>query len=683
VAWVEAHAKKTDGNTEEAIDPNDKEAQRRAWVQQACQPDYREILFQSADLKSFQATVAGWNLDRLQHPQTILEFYAKHTDLSDAVEAQPGKDNKALAALLRLGRAPIERALKSIDQRRAELEEDERTYVEAVRNLRDALRDVTYYREQLQESNRKELDSLVRVLGGGYMAPSTGGDAIRNPKAVPTGRNLTAINMDKTPTPQSWRVGQQLAESTIQEKLASNGQYPKKVAVTLWGGELIRTEGTQIAMIFHFLGVEPVRNARGTVHAVKLVPMEELQRPRIDVIVQTSGQARDIAASRLFLIDEAVKLASVADDTGDYANYVREGTLAAEAMMKEKGLSPLDARSFATARVFGGVNGNYGTGIMGLVESGNRWDDDTELTDQYLKNMGAIYTKDHWGHYESGIFTAALQNTDTVVHSRSSNTWGPLSLDHVYEFMGGINAVIRNVTGNEPDAMFSDLRNPQNPQVQGAKEAIWTESRTTLLNPKYIKAIQVEGSSAAESFAETFRNTYAWNVFKPEAVDNELWEGFYNVYVKDSLNLDMKSYFKNKNPYALQEMSAVMLETIRKGYWEANAETIKTLAELHVELVKDHEPGCSGFVCDNAKLRDMIAQNVSTEVAQVYRQQIEQVRVGKRTQAVAGMQLKKESLTLDRIKTLVSQSLPTILILLGLVSVFVAAIYIGARRHRG
>jgi cobaltochelatase CobN len=411
--------------------------------------------------------------------------------------------------------------------------------------------------------------------------------------------------------------------------------------------------------------------------------MEELQRPRIDVIVQTSGQARDIAASRLFLIDEAVKLASVADDTGDYANYVREGTLAAEAMMKEKGLSPLDARSFATARVFGGVNGNYGTGIMGLVESGNRWDDDTELTDQYLKNMGAIYTKDHWGHYESGIFTAALQNTDTVVHSRSSNTWGPLSLDHVYEFMGGINAVIRNVTGNEPDAMFSDLRNPQNPQVQGAKEAIWTESRTTLLNPKYIKAIQVEGSSAAESFAETFRNTYAWNVFKPEAVDNELWEGFYNVYVKDSLNLDMKSYFKNKNPYALQEMSAVMLETIRKGYWEANAETIKTLAELHVELVKDHEPGCSGFVCDNAKLRDMIAQNVSTEVAQVYRQQIEQVRVGKRTQAVAGMQLKKESLTLDRIKTLVSQSLPTILILLGLVSVFVAAIYIGARRHRG
>jgi cobaltochelatase CobN len=249
--------------------------------------------------------------------------------------------------------------------------------------------------------------------------------------------------------------------------------------------------------------------------------------------------------------------------------------------------------------------------------------------------------------------------------------------------MGGLNAVIRNVTGNDPDAMFSDLRNQYNPRIQGAKEAIWTESRTTLLNPKYITAMQQEGSSAAEQFAETFRNTYGWNVLKPEAIDNELWNGFYDVYVEDSLGLDMKAYFKDKNPYALQEMSAVMLETIRKGYWETTPEVIKNLAELHAELIRDHEPGCSGFVCDNAKLRDMIAQNLTPEVAQAYQQQIEQVRVGNRVEAVAGMQLKKEILTLEKIKNLVSQSLPTILMLLCLVGLFIAAVFIGARRHRG
>jgi cobaltochelatase CobN len=683
-AWVAANSKnETDSKSESAVDPNDKAEQRREWIAEACQSDYSSVLFETTDMTSFTNAVEKWNLETTLNVKSILNFYSKHTDLSEDIGALPGKDNRAIAAILRLGRAPIERALKVVTKQQTSLEDEEQTYVEAIRTMRDVLQDVTLYKESLLSSTSSELDSLVRVLSGGYVAPSTGGDPLRNPKSVPTGRNLTAINMEKVPTPQAWKVGVKLADSVLQEKLAKTGNYPRKVAVTLWGGELIRTEGTQIAMIFHLLGVEPVRNARGTVHAVKLVPSEKLQRPRIDVVVQTSGQARDIAASRLFLIDEAVKMASAAEDPAKFPNHVKEGTIAAEQVMKEKGLSPLDAQNFATARIFGGVNGNYGTGIMGLVEAGDRWEDDQELTDQYLKNMGAIYTKEHWGHYEPGIFTAALQSTDTVVHSRSSNQWGPLSLDHVYEFMGGLNAVIRNVTGNDPDAMFSDLRNQYNPRIQGAKEAIWTESRTTLLNPKYITAMQQEGSSAAEQFAETFRNTYGWNVLKPEAIDNELWNGFYDVYVEDSLGLDMKAYFKDKNPYALQEMSAVMLETIRKGYWETTPEVIKNLAELHAELIRDHEPGCSGFVCDNAKLRDMIAQNLTPEVAQAYQQQIEQVRVGSRVDAVAGMQLKKEILTLEKIKNLVSQSLPTILMLLCLVGLFIAAVFIGARRHRG
>lgn len=562
------------------------------------------------------------------------------------------------------------------------LQVQEQARVEALRTVLDSLQSVVRYREALLSSTWAEFDSLVRVLSGGYIAPSTGGDPIANPQAVPTGRNLTAIDMDRVPTPQAWQVGVQLAQSLLEQRRAQTGDYPQKVAVTLWGGELIRTEGTQIAMILHLLGVEPVRNVGGVVHAVRLVPMETLQRPRIDVVVQTSGQARDIGASRLFLIDEAVRLASAADDPPEFPNRVRQGTLAAEQVMKQQGLSPLDARTFATARIFGGVNGNYGTGIMGLVEAGDRWEDDQELTDQYLKNMGAIYTKEHWGHYRPGVFEAALQNTDTLIHSRSSNNWGPLSLDHVYEFMGGLNAVIRNVTGNDPDALFTDLRNRYRPRLQGVREAIWTESRTTLMNPRYITAMQQEGSSAAEHFAETFRNTYGWNVLRPAAVDTELWEGLYDVYVEDSLGLDMRAYFEATNPYALQEMSAVMLETIRKGYWQADPEVIRTLAGLHVELVRDHQPGCSGFVCDNAKLRDLIARNVAPDAATTYRQQIEQVRVGHNAETVEGMQLKKETLTLEAIMGMVSQSLPAILMLLCLVGLFIGAVAVGARRHR-
>jgi len=94
---------------------------------------------------------------------------------------------------------------------------------------------------------------------------------------------------------------------------------------------------------------------------------------------------------------------------------------------------------------------------------------------------------------------------------------------------------------------------------------------------------------------------------KPAEIDTELWEGLNDVYIKDTQNLGMEKYFRAKNPFALQEMSAVMLEAIRKGYWKPDQKTIKNLANLHAGLIKDFKPGCSVFVCDNVKLRNMIS----------------------------------------------------------------------------
>jgi len=330
-----------------------------------------------------------------------------------------------------------------------------RKFVEALRTYKDTLHAIQGYKSGLEQSPVNELNTVINFFSGGYVSPSSGGDAITNPGAIPTGRNMFSIDVEMTPTPEAWEVGVKLAKETINRKVEKTGMFPKKIAITLWGGEFIRSKGVELAMIFYFLGVEPVRSARGQIVDVRLIPAKELKRPRIDVVVQTSGQFRDIAASRIFLINRAVDLASDADDAPGSINHVREGTLLAEKVMKQKGISPLDARAFSRARVFGPVDGNYGTGIMGLVEAGDRWQNNEEIADRYLKNMGAIYTKEHWGYYKPGIFEGALQQTDTVVHKRSSNVWGPLSLDHVYEFMGGISATVRQVTGNDPDAYFT------------------------------------------------------------------------------------------------------------------------------------------------------------------------------------------------------------------------------------
>ena len=490
--------------------------------------------------------------------------------------------------------------------------------------LEAAVAGVDRHRDGLRDSSDLELESVVRALAGGYVEPSPGGDPIVNPDAVPTGRNLFSIDAEKTPSPEAWTVGRRLAESLLDEHRRRHDAYPRKVAFTLWPTDFIGTEGATIGQIFYLLGVEPVWDPRGRVADLRLMPAAELGRPRIDVVVQTAGQLRDLAASRLALINRAVAMAADARDGEKHANFVHAGRLRAEEVMKEKGLSPADARRFSTLRVFGGVNGNYGTAIMEMVERGDRWEEDAEVAGQYLRNMGAVYDEGElWSFYAEGIFEAALADTEIVVQPRQSHTWGALSLDHVYEFMGGLSAAVRHVTGRDADAYFNDFRNMNRPRVTDLEETIWTEARSTLLNPAYIGEMQEGGASSAEHFAETFRNTYGWNVMKPAAIDDALWNELYEVYVDDRYDLGVEAFFRRENPYALQEMTAVMLETVRKGLWDATAEQVAVLAELHTRLVEEFEAGCSGFVCDNAALASFIAEQAPAELAAAYRSELQ------------------------------------------------------------
>ncbi len=523
---------------------------------------------------------------------------------------------------------------------------EELDYLKALKGYAETLQSIRAYHKAIVDSPTVEMDTIVNALGGGYVLPQSGGDPVVNPNSIPSGRNTYGISAESTPTPEAWEVGKMLVDQMIAAHRERTGDYPNKVAFTLWSSEFVRQEGTTIAEVLYLLGVEPVRNARGRVHDVQLIPIEQLKRPRIDVVVQTSGQFRDLAASRIYLINKAVALASTADDGPDYPNRVREGTVAAETVMKQKGASPADAKELSTLRVFGGLNGSYSTGIMGMVEAGDRWEEDSEIAERYLYNMGAVYDKEHWGRYQPGMFEAALQNTDTVLQPRSANTWGPLSLDHVYEFMGGMNLAVRHVTGENPTSYFSDMRNPTKPVIQNAKQAIWAEARTTMLNPKYIAALQEEGASAADTFAETIRNTYGWEVMQPELIDEAVWDKYNEVYIEDKHDLKIQEFFREKNPYALQEMTAVMLETARKGYWNPDPEVLRNIAELHAQLVEEFEAGCSGFVCDNAKLREMISQALNAESKQAYLANIEAVRVAsEQAEAAEGVTLSKEDVT--------------------------------------
>lgn len=518
-------------------------------------------------------------------------------------------------------------------------------YANAITEVERALRNIDVYRQALSKSPENELSSVVNALNGGFIAPTSGGDPVLNPNILPTGRNMFAVNAEETPSAVAWEKGKELAENTISMYRKNHGDsIPRKVSYTLWSSEFIETEGATIAQVLYMLGVEPVRDPFGRVTDLKLIPSEKLGRPRIDVVVQTSGQLRDLAASRLFLISRAVKMAAEAKDD-KFPNYVAEGVVESEKHLVDKGVSPKEARELSTARVFGGVNGNYGSGIQGMVEAGDRWENSSEIAETYISNMGAIYgSEEAWEKMRDYAFEAALTRTDVVVQPRQSNTWGALSLDHVYEFMGGMNLAVHNVTGKDPEAYLSDYRNRNRVRMQEVKEAIGVESRTTILNPSYIKEKMKGGAGDASAVADVIRNTYGWNVMKPAAIDNELWNDIYDTYIEDKNNLGVKNYFKSANPAAMQEMTAVMLETVRKGMWKASPEQVAKLAELHTEMVNEFGAACSGFVCDNAKLREFIASKAPQQSAAEYNKAVAEVRA-ENISSDDGMVMKRDELS--------------------------------------
>lgn len=601
-------------------------------IKQAAEPKMNRMM--AAMLAKMQQDTAGGKKPKLGHghpsgipktgkmPESVRNMLEKKQQAAEDKPAAPA--GKGMPADSAARKKPLDGTSGATVQMDT-VTREQLLFANAILDIQRAIQNVNAYREYLRKSPQQELDNFVAALSGRYVAPSPGGDVIADPNVLPTGRNLYGINAEATPTPAAWEKGKEMARILLAEHAkAHGGATPQKVSFTLWSGSFIESEGATLAEILYLLGVEPIRDQFNRVLDIRLIDAKELGRPRVDVVVQTSGQLRDVASSRLTLLQKAVDMAAAA---GEEDNYVAKGRDDAERVLLDKGFSPKEAREYATQRIFGGANGMYGTGITAMVESGDRWENEVEIAEVYLHNMGASYGNEkNFGSFKPGIFEAALQNTEAVVQPRQSHTWGALSLDHVYEFMGGMSLTVRNVTGHDPDAYFNDLRNRHQARVQDLKTAIGVETRSTLFNPVYMKEQMKEGASAASAMAETVRNTYGWNVMKPKAIDGAVWDQYYEIFVNDKLQVGVKDFFERENPAALQEATAVMLETARKGYWNATPEQLRQLAALHTELVEKHDAGCSGFVCDNAKLRTFIGAQLPDGAAARYQEKIAEAR---------------------------------------------------------
>lgn len=452
---------------------------------------------------------------------------------------------------------------------------------------------------------QQEMPALVNALNAGYTPILTGGDPIRNPEAMPTGKNLIGFNPAKVPSKAAYEAGKALVDDSIAKYHAEHGQFPDKLAFSLWSLETMRQHGVLESQIMAALGVKPKWDRRGMVVGTEIIEYSELKRPRVDVAISATGLYRDAFPNVMLLLAKAIKdIAELKEES----NSVYHNAQKLKSDLLAKGSSEEDALYLSSVRIFSNETGAYGTGLNGAALASDTWQQDDKLADLYMARMGFAFGADakRWSekvdaNTVGNLYGQVLTGTDAVIFSRSSNLYGMITSDDPFQYFGGISLAVRNLDGASPEMYISNLRKTSDMKNETLDKFLGRELRTRTFHPRWIEEMQKEGYSGALTVLDRMNNFWGWTVMDPDSVNNQQWQEFVEVYVNDKYDMQMKEFFEKNNPYALGQMIERILEAERKEYFKTDTATLKKLTQTYQEMANKYD-----IYTDNELFKDKL-----------------------------------------------------------------------------
>nr|WP_241263038.1 cobaltochelatase subunit CobN [Parahaliea mediterranea] len=431
----------------------------------------------------------------------------------------------------------------------------------------------------------REIEALLAGLDGELVMPGGGGDPVRNPDTT-SGTNLYAIDPEKIPSPQAYAAAEHSYAQLVQDYRDNHdGEWPDKLAFSLWSSETIRTLGLTEAQIMHALGVRPVWDRGGRVTGLEIIPADELQRPRVDTVIQVTSVYRDQFDGIMKRLARVIETLSEREEPG---NPLASNTQKITAALREKGLSAGLASQYASARLFSNPPGSYGSGVTDVAMNSTQWEDEAIVADTFINSQSHIYSHRDWGTpvQALGLLESQLEGVDAVLMSRSSNLHGLLSTDHPFEYLGGLSAAVKSVSGENPALYVGDNRGAI-PAITAASAFMGNELRTRYQNPQWIEGMKAEGYAGTVSILKVVNNLFGWQVMDTNMVREDQWQAMHETYVMDQRELGLNAWFEEHNATAQAQLIERMAEAIRKGYWDAPEATRRELIERWDTLVNE------------------------------------------------------------------------------------------------
>ncbi len=435
-------------------------------------------------------------------------------------------------------------------------------------------RDVEAFRK-LAEVNQLlskdyELEALLRALDGRFIRPAQGGDVLRTPEVLPTGRNLHGFDPFRIPSAFALSDGARQAERLLARHRADGHGMPETAAIVLWGTDNVKSEGGPIGQALALMGAAPRFDSYGRLVGATLTPLAELGRPRIDVVMTLSGIFRDLLPLQTKLLAEAAFLAASADEPLEL-NFVRKHALAYQAEHS------CDLET-ASLRVFSNADGAYGANVAHMIDNG-QWDEENELAETYTRRKCFAYGRNGAPAQHGALLKSMLAKVDLTYQNLESVEVGVTTLDQYFDTLGGISRAAQRAGGKAVPVYIGDQTKGQG-SVRSLGEQVALETRTRMLNPKWYEGMLNYGYEGVRQIEEHVRNTVGWSATTGQ-VAPWVYQQITKTFVLDDA---MRERLASLNPTAAAKVANRLIEAHERNYWTPDPETLAALRNAGDEL---------------------------------------------------------------------------------------------------
>jgi len=419
-------------------------------------------------------------------------------------------------------------------------------------------------------SSNGELDGVVRALNAQYIQPVTGGDLLRSPEILPTGRNIHGFDPFRLPSAYAVKDGAAQAQRLIDRSLADSGHIPETVAMVLWGTDNLKSEGAQIAQAMALMGARPRFDSYNRLAGAELISLEELGRPRIDVVVTLSGVFRDLLPLQTRMMAEAALLAAQADEPCEM-NFIRRHSLSHQ---DEHGC---DIET-AALRVFSNAEGAYGANVNLMIDNGG-WSDPNELADSFERQKGYAYGVKGTPVRQAAILGSALKTVDCAYQNLESVELGVTAIDQYVDALGGISRAVTRAKGTAAPVYIGDQTQGSG-KVRSLQEQVALETRTRILNPVWTEGLLRHGYEGVRQIEGSVTTTMGWSATTGE-VDPWVYQRIGETYILDA---EMRERIAALNPRAAARVANRLIEASERNYWQPDEATLAALHAASDEL---------------------------------------------------------------------------------------------------